>query len=135
MEREITPSAVVERIDPELVVCRYKEGVKVDAAAVRENLEARKRFPGHEPYAVIGIFPESVDFDMSLLEHNHYTDIALNKVTQLLAIVAEGELFEPIAKLYFAYHPTPFSSQVFPTEQEALKWVKERTLQRMELDS
>jgi hypothetical protein len=39
------------------VICRYKEGVKVDAAAVKENLEARKRFPGHEPYAVIGSFP------------------------------------------------------------------------------
>jgi hypothetical protein len=130
MEREETRSAVVERINPDLVICRYKEGVKVDAAAVRENLEARKRFPGHEPYAVIGIFPESVDFDMSLLERNHYSDIALNKVTQLLAIVAHGALFEPVANLYFAYHPTPFTSQVFPTEQEALKWVKERIRQR-----
>jgi hypothetical protein len=71
-----------------------------------------------------------VDFDMSLLEQNHYSDIALNKVTQLLSIVAEGELFGPIAQLYFAYHPTPFTSQVFPSEQEALKWVKERIRQR-----
>ena len=118
---------MVERINPELVICRYKEGVKVNAAAVQENLEARRRFPGGEPYAVIGIFPENVDFDMSLIERNHYSDIALNKVTQLLAIVAQGALFEPVANLYFAYHPTPFSSQVFPTEAEALKWVKQRT--------
>ena len=125
MEREETATAIVERVIPELVICRYKHGVKVNAAAVAENLEARMRFPGTEPYAVIGIFPEDVDFDMSLLEKNHYTDIALNAVTQVLAIVAEGTLFDPIAKLYFAYHPTQFTSRVFASEQEATDWVNE----------
>ena len=126
MEREETASAVVERISPELVMCRYKQGVKADAAAVRENLAARKRFPGREPYAVVGVFPEDVDFDMSLLEHDHYGDIALNEVTQVLAIVAEGALFNPVARLYFAYHPTPFASKVFPNEAEAMAWVNAR---------
>ncbi|MGB3870450.1 MAG: hypothetical protein WA937_13440 [Flavobacteriales bacterium] len=126
MERVETPSAFVERVSPQLVICRYKHGVKVNAAAVRENLAARMSFPGKEPYAVIGIFPEDVDFDMSLLEQNHYTNIALNLVTQLLAIVAEGALFEPIASLYFAYHPTRFLNKVFPSEAEALAWVEQR---------
>lgn len=123
MDRTETPSAVLERVTPQLVICRYKSGVKADSKAVRENLEARLAFPGKEPYAVIGIFPEDVDFDMSLLEHDHYASIALNEITQVLAIVAEGELFEPIAKLYFAYHPTSFASQVFPTVAEAMVWV------------
>ena len=126
MERLETASAIVERVRPELVVTRYKHGVKANGAAIRENLEARMRFPGKEPYAVIGIFPEDTDFDMSLLEQDHYTDIALNEVTQVLAIVAEGALFDPIARLYFAYHPTSFASQVFPTEKEALTWVDQR---------
>ena len=116
MERVETPSAVVERVSPELVITRYRPGIRANAAAVKENLEARMSFPGREPYGVIGIFPEDVDFDMSLLEQDHYTDIALNEVTQVLAIVAEGALFDPIARLYFAYHPTSFASQVFPTE-------------------
>lgn len=123
MERTETSSAIVERISPELVICRYKPGVRANAAAVHENLEARMAFPGKEPYAVIGVFPEDVDFDMTLLEHNHYTNIALNQVTQVLAIVAEGMLFEPIAQLYFAYHPTSFASQVFSSEKEAMLWV------------
>lgn len=123
MERIETASAVVERVDPDLVICRYKHGTLVNAAAVAENLEARLRFPGKEPYAVIGIFPGDVNFDMSLLEKNHYTGIALNQVTRILAIVAEDELFDPIAKLYFAYHPTQFSSRVFATEAEARTWV------------
>lgn len=61
---------------------------------------------------------------MSLLELEHYTDIALNKVTRVLAIVALGALFPTTASLYLAYHPTPFSTQVFPTEKEALIWVQ-----------
>jgi hypothetical protein len=126
MERVETPSALVERTRPELVICRYKHGVKVDAAAVRENVAARMRFPGKEPYAVVGIFPEDVDFDMSLLEQDHYTDSALKAATRILAIVAEGALFEPIANLYFAYHPTQFLSKVFPTEAEALVWVEQQ---------
>lgn len=121
-----TKSASVERIDTDLVICRYKHNIRVDARAVAENLAARKRFPGGEPYAVIGIFPESVDFDMSLIENNHYTDIAINKVTRVLAIVAEGALFEPIARLYFAYYPPQFSTGVFSTEEEARKWVDVR---------
>jgi len=126
MVRVETRSAVVEKAGPELVVCRYRHGVKVTAAAVRENLEARLTLVGKEPYAVIGIFPEDVDFDMSLLEENHYTDIVLNAATRVLALVAEGDLFEPIAKLYLAYHPTQFESAVFPTEAEAMAWVNER---------
>lgn len=126
MERAETPSALVERVSPELVICRYKRGVKVDAAAVRENLAARMRFPGNEPYAVVGIFPEDVDFDMSLLEQDHYTDRVLKAVTRILAIVAEGALFEPIANLYFAYHPTWFLNRVFRTEEEAMVWVKKQ---------
>ncbi len=126
MERIETASAIVERVNPDLVICRYRNGARVDVRAVAENVQARMRFPGKEPYAVIGIFPESVDFEMSLIENNHYTDTALNKVTRVLAIVAEGALFEPIARLYFAYYPPQFSTGVFTTEEEARKWVNAR---------
>ena len=126
METKETPSAVVERIHPDLVICRYKPGVKVDAKAVRENLDARMSFPGKEPYAVIGIFPQDVDFDMSLLTIDHYADGTFNELTRVLAIVAEGDMFEPIAQLYFAYHPTRFASRVFPSEKEALAWVNQK---------
>ncbi len=126
MQQIETSSAIVQRVDTDLVICRYKHGAQVNAAAVAENLEARMRFPGSEPYAVIGIFPGDVHFDMSLLEKDHYTSIALNQVTRVLAIVAEDELFDPIARLYFAYHPTSFSSAVFPNEERARAWVDAR---------
>ncbi len=123
---EETNSAWVERVHENLVICRYKEGVKVTAAAVATNLAARMRFPGKEPYAVLGIFPEDVDFDMNLLEQDHYREITLNEVTRVLAIVASGSLFEPIARLYFAYYPASFNTAVFQTERDALNWIQGR---------
>ena len=130
MERIETNSAVVERMHPDLVICWYKRGVKVDATAVRENLEARKQFPGVDAYAVIGVFPEDVDFDMSLLNADHYASTDVDSVTSVLAIVAEGSLFEKIAGLYFAYHPTNFTSRVFGQLQDAIIWVDERIAAR-----
>lgn len=126
MERIETPSAIIERVRPDLVICRYRPGVKVDANAVRENLEARKRFPGTEAYGVIGIFPEDVDFDMTVLYNDHYAEARVDEVTSVLAIVAEGSLFERIASLYFSYHPTNFSTRIFRELEEAMNWVEER---------
>jgi hypothetical protein len=126
MEKVETASAIIERVNPGLVICRYKPGVKLLAATVAENLKARMSFPGVEPYAVIGVFPEDLDFDMSVLKMDHYSGIALNQMTQMLAIVAEGDLFDTIAQLYLALNPTRFESNVFRTEAEALDWVNER---------
>lgn len=123
MQKIETSSAIIHRVSPDLVICRYKPNVVVDVNAVSENLEARLSFEGREPYAVIGVFPEDVRFDMTMLENDHYTKIALNQITRVLAIVAEGILFDPIAKLYFAYYPTKFSSKVFRREADAHIWV------------
>lgn len=126
MQREETASAIVEREHSELAICRYHSGARVDATALGENLKARMRVPGREAYAVIAIFPEDVDFDMHLLEEHLYTDLSLNEVTQVLAIVAKGDLYEPIASLYSMNHLTSISNRVFRTEEEARAWVEMR---------
>lgn len=126
MEPEETSSARVERVHAELAICRYRPGARVDAAALGENLEARMRHPGREAHAVIAIFPEDVDFDMVLLEKNHYTDLSLNEVTKVLAIVATGALYERIAGLYALNQLATASNRVFRTEAEARVWVEER---------
>ncbi|MGV9010968.1 MAG: hypothetical protein ACOH13_00095 [Flavobacteriales bacterium] len=126
MEQQETRTAVVHRVSPDLVVCRYKPGAIVDAEAVAENLQARLGFPGSEPYGVVGIFPEDVEFDMSVLDKDHYKKTVLNDVTQVLALVAHGELFDTIARMYLAMHPTKFASQVFRMELDAFFWVNGR---------
>ncbi len=126
MEREETASAIVERVHSELAICRYHSRARVDATALGENLKARMRVRGREAYAVIAIFPEDVQFDMNLLEEHHYTDLSLNEVTKVLAIVAQGDLYDPIASLYTMNHLTSVANRVFRTEREAREWVEMR---------
>ncbi len=126
MEREETASAIVERVHPELTICRYRPRVRVDATALGENLKARMRVPGREAYAVMAIFPENVGFDMGLLENHYYTDLSLNEVTRVLAIVAKGALYAPIASLYSMNHLLSVSNRVFRTENEARAWAELR---------
>lgn len=121
-----TDTATVARVADDLVICRYKPQAVISAQAVRENLEARSRLPGERPTAVIGIFPEDVDFDMTLLGRDHYVEVDVNDRTRVLAIVAEGSLFNRIAHLYFAYYPTHFRTQVFQQLSEALVWVEQQ---------
>ncbi len=125
---EETATAWVRRVHADLVVCRYKKGAHVDADAVAENLAARLRFPGSDPYAVICIFPEDVNFDMSMLRRDHYANLAADDPTQVLAIVTEDVQTEPMARLYLAFYPTRFNSAVFATEAEAENWVNGRIL-------
>lgn len=126
MEREETASAIVERVHSELAICRYHPRARVDATALGENLKARMRVPGKEAYAVIAVFPDNVDFDMTLLGKNLYTELSLNEVTRVLAIVAKGTLYDLIAGLYSMNHLTSVSNRVFRTEKEARAWVEMR---------
>lgn len=126
MEPVETDSATVERAHAELAICRYRPGTRVDATALGQNLQARMRHPGREAHAVMAIFPEDVDFDIGLLENNHYTDLSLNEVTKVLAIVAHGSLYDRIAHLYTLNHLSTASNRVFRTELEARAWVEER---------
>lgn len=132
MEREETASAIVERVHSELAICRYHPRARVDATALGENLKARMRVPGREAYALIAIFPENVDFDLSLLEKHYYTDLSLNEVTRVLALVAMGTLYESIASLYSLNHLRSVSNRVFRTEKEARAWVEMRIAEHIQ---
>lgn len=126
MQRIETNSVVMERVGPDLVVCRYKTGVRVNAAVLQENLMARKLFAGPEPFGVIGILPEDLDFDTSLVGSDVYAGGIVDRETHALALVVEGDLLEKLAALYLKYHPTKFPCQVFARYADAVKWVGER---------
>ena len=126
MKEQETNSAIVQQVTPDLVVTRYKPGAMVDAQAVKDNIQARLNFSATHPYAVVGIFPDDVDFDMSALENDHFKGEVLNEVTQVMAIVAHGDTFDTMAQMYFALHPTQFASRVFRMEIDAFQWVNER---------
>ena len=123
MESIETNCAVVRRVSPHVVECWYKPGTKVDASAIRENLEARKQLATDVVQGVIGIFPEDVDFDLSLIFNDHYGDAEMDAWTSAVAIVAQGMMFERLAKVYFNHHPANFPTRVFNDLEEARSWV------------
>ncbi len=123
MERIETPSAVMERMNADIVVCRYKTGVKMSAAVVRENLAARKLFAEELPFGVIGIVPEDADFEMGMLTTDLYGNGAASRETHALAIVVQDNLLEKIAGIYFRYHPTEFPTKVFRHLHDAVAWI------------
>lgn len=126
MEREDLGSAVVEMPNPGLVVVRYAPGAIISAALIRELIGVRRRMVGRTPHVVIGIFPENLEFDMSLLQSDHYASPEEMEGLMAMAVVAEGAVVHPIAKLYFAYFPTRFKSRVFSLEREGMAWIREQ---------
>lgn len=126
MGRIETETAFLEQTGSDTVIWRFKPGAMVNIHALRENLKVRQQFPGAGVDVIIGIFPEDVDFKMSLLDQDLYSGRTdLEQGIRLMAIVAEGVLFETVAKLYFSYHPPYFTHGVFTTEAAAFAWVEE----------
>jgi hypothetical protein len=118
-----TGSAVILRVSPELIVCRYKPGAKVDRASAQGNLQARMSLPGEVPHAVITIFPQGTEFGTSLLDLDQYATNEVAQRTRLLAFVAEDPSMDAMINLYFAHHPTTVTKRVFASEAEAMDWV------------
>ncbi|MCB0774358.1 MAG: hypothetical protein KDB93_13405 [Flavobacteriales bacterium] len=135
MERVETSTAFIELLNPHLVITRYKPAAHVTAEAVRENLEVRMAMPGPLAKAVIAIFPEDMDFDMSLLDRDHYMEQRYTESTLAMAVVSSGVLHQPLANLYIAYHPTSFKYRVFSDEREAIAWANEEVKLRLGLEN
>ena len=120
-----TRLATLERISPQLVVIQYKPGVVIDAIGIREIIDVRRARFGQDPYAVIAIVPESADFNMSMLETDHYTEGSENDMMRVLATVVEDDFHRRMTELYASYHPTDFHYKVFSQLQPAMIWAEE----------
>ncbi len=120
-----TRLATLERIGPQLVVIRYKPGAVIDAQGLREIIEVRRVRFGHDHYAVVAIVPESADFNMSMLETDHYKEGCEDDPMRVLATVVEDAFHRRMAELYVSYHPTEFHYKVFSQLQPAIIWAEE----------
>lgn len=118
-----TSCSTISRLNPDLVVCRYKPGAKVDHNSARENLLARMAFPGEAQHAVVTIFPKDAVVDLSLFDEDQYADGNVQARTRLLAFVAECTEMQAAIHRYFACRPTHLNKRVFCSEAAALAWV------------
>lgn len=118
-----TRLAHIVRSRPDLMEIRYKPGVTLDLAGVREIHEVRQRIFGDRPYASISIIPDDVDFELAVTQQDHY---AANRGRDPLiawAVVARSSTLDMIAKLYFSYYPQMFRVLTTTNEAEARAWI------------
>jgi len=103
---------------------RYKPHSTINAATIAENVEAGRFLPGPDPEAVIVVIPENARFALSFVENEPWTLLGLDRVTHLLAWVAEGELFQRLKDFHVENPPPGIHFQVFAHMEEAVHWVE-----------
>lgn len=118
-----TRLAIMALTVPGFVEQRFRTTVKLDREGFEENRRARQELAGSGPYVMMSVLPEDLDFDLSVLNADHFG--AKEEVAGLsaLAVVAQGRLAQGIAGIFFKYFPTQFPAQVFSTEDEARAWL------------
>lgn len=121
-----TRVATLSLLDDGLMEVRFRPGVKLDVDMLAELQVARKELAGGSPRAVLTSIPEDIDFDMSVMNTDHYRPHKAEEVIIALALVTLGSMNELLAKLYFTYFPTAFNAKIFSAEAPARAWLAER---------
>ena len=120
-----TSTATASRMADRVLLRRYKPHSTINAATIAENVEARRFLPGPDPEAVIVVIPENARFALSFVENAPWAVLGLDRVTHVLAWVAEGELFERLRDFHIDNPPPGIHFKVFAQLEEAKRWVKQ----------
>lgn len=121
-----TSIARVERDEEGLIFLRIREGTKLSVEAFAEILAARKELARGRSSGVIAIVPEDVDFDIRIMNVDHYEGQNAAAFTKAFAIVTRASLYTRLYELYAAYFKTDFPVKTFGDEASALPWVREQ---------
>ena len=116
---------MASRMADRVLLRRYKPHSIINAHTMAENVEASRFLPGPDPEAVIVQIPETARFAFSFVENDPWQVLGLDRVTHLLAWVAEGELFNLLRDFHIDNTPPGIHFKVFPRMDEAESWVKD----------
>jgi hypothetical protein len=118
-----TRLARVSRPAADLVVVRFKENVKLDSRGIAEILQLRRSMGADGAHKVMIVMPEDVDFEMSMITTDHYREHNAQDHTLAVAWVAGTSTTQKMTSIHLSYFPPPFRSEVFASEEEALRWL------------
>lgn len=121
-----TRLARISIVAPGLVEQRYHRDAKLDIAGFEENWRARYQLVGDTPHVMLSVFPDRLDFDLSVATTDHFGRRRPEDRITALAVVAMDNVMELVAKLHFAYYPPSFALRIFNREDEARVWLQER---------
>lgn len=121
-----TSYGTVERYRDGLLVIRLSDQVVLNDWVVSSLMDALLPLVHEPPTFVIAILSEATEFDMSLMERDHFA--RNNWATRLGAmalVVGDTALFH-LFNLYFAYYPQPFPLKVCHELQDAIIWIDDK---------
>jgi len=121
-----TRQATVERVSPELIEVRFKPDVKLDAEGIGEVMNAKRTLGRGNEYDVLAILPPDMDLEINVVSMDHH---ALNggcTGSRRLAFAALCAMNQKLAEIYFRYHPRPYDTEVFASEDDARGWLSEQ---------
>jgi hypothetical protein len=111
---------------PDLIEIRFKSGMMLDMAAIRELTEARMQLIGNKPHASLSLMPDDVDFELAVTKVDHYAISRASDPLLAVAVVARGPMLDLVARLYFSYFPQAFPVLTTSDEHEARAWIDAR---------
>ena len=120
---EDTELATVRCTAVDRVEVHFKPGHTFTVAGLQEMMQARQRLgEASGPHKALILLPDHVDFDMDMISTDHYRQVP-QPHTLAVAWVARNERNATFTRMYLAYFPPPFPSEVFLTEDEGRAWL------------
>jgi hypothetical protein len=122
--QEVTTTiAKLVRVRKDLIEINYTPGCVLVPEHMTEVQEARRRMMGKQPYGMLTIIPEDVDFDMGAMRMDHLApDRSMGQVVAT-AVVARSNMIERLIHVYFKHFPQLHRILVTDKEDEARAWL------------
>ncbi len=116
-----TRAAVLEMLDGQILVIRFKPGMPMDLQGVTEVIERRKSISAGKRIATITVLPEDLDADVDVFVTDHAEQV--KDLTLAEVCVSANVHHRRLAELYYSNFPQPFATGVFGSEKEAISWL------------
>ena len=117
-----TSLAVIELVAPGRMEVHFKTGHTFTVEGIRSMLEARQQLGRSGPHRVLIVMPDVVDFDLTMITTDHYTEVPQPN-TLAVAWVVQNERNATFTHMYLAYFPPPFPSEVFLLVADGRSWL------------
>jgi hypothetical protein len=126
IQRSETEQAFFERPEPDLLEVRLKPGIRIDKDCVSALMHERIHLCGGEPLCVLVTVPTDAELDIAVMSVDHHQLNESGEGVRAVAILTESLMLETMARLYVAYFPTLFQTEVFNLQADAREWLAER---------
>ena len=116
-----TRAAILEMLDGQILVIRFKRGTPIDLQGVTEVIERRRSMSAGKRTAIITVLPEDLDVDVDVFVNDHAQQV--KDLTLAEVCVSANVHHRRLAELYYSNFPQPFATGVFASEKAAIDWL------------